>query len=63
MIIYSKTFEEYLYTLRVVLERLRHKELFLKPSKCTFTTHRTQLLGFVLDKDGLTTDPEKTEAI
>ena len=61
--IYSKTFEEHLYTLRVVLERLRNEGLFLKPSKCTFATHRTQLLGFVLDGDGLTTDSEKMEAV
>ena len=41
VIIYSKTFEEHLYTLRVVLERLWNEGLFLKPSKCTFATHWT----------------------
>src|SRR5207302_10938574 len=61
--IYSRIFEEHLNTLRVVLERLQNEGLFLKLSKCTFATHRTQLLGFVLDEDGLTTDPEKTEAV
>jgi hypothetical protein len=34
-----------------------------KPSKCTFTTDQTSLLGFILDGDGLTTDPEKVKAI
>src|SRR3954451_13736845 len=61
--IYSNTFDNYLKILREVLMRLRYEGLFLKPNKYIFATHQVQLLGFVISKDGVTTDPDKVMAI
>src|SRR4051812_8635589 len=61
--ILTKTFEEHMAVLRKVLARLRKNGLFLKPSKCEFATHKTTLLGFIIDGNGIRTDPEKVAAI
>jgi len=61
--IYSKTFDEHLQLLRKIFARLRKENLFLKPSKCTIATDRIQILGYVVDKDGLKTDPLKVAAV
>src|SRR3954471_15814145 len=61
--IFTKTFEEHVQALRWVLDRLREEGLFLKPKKCTFATHQMSFLGFIVDREGLRTDPAKIEAI
>ena len=61
--IYTKTFEEHLEVLREVLTRLRKHRLFLKPKKYTFASHEMRYLGFVITKDGLTTDPNKVQDV
>jgi len=61
--IYTATFDEHMEALREVLSRLRKWGLFLKPKKCTLATDRMAFLGFIMDKDGLRTDPEKVKAI
>src|SRR5437588_7274002 len=61
--IFSETFEQHLEILEKVFNRLRENGLFIKPSKCELVTDRIKLLGFVLDGDGLRTDPEKVSAI
>ena len=61
--IFTKTFDEHLQALKWVLDRLREEGLFLKPKKCTFATHQMSFLGFIVDKDGLRTDPAKVEAV
>src|SRR3954453_19103354 len=61
--IFTRTFEEHLAVLTKVFTRLRKNGLFLKPSKCEFATHMTHLLGFIIDGNGVRTDPEKVAAI
>ena len=61
--IYSKTFEEHLVLLREVLTRLRKFDLHLKPKKCTFAAPEVELLGHLINKDGVSPAPSKTEAI
>ena len=61
--IFTKTFEQHMQALRWVLERLREEGLFLKPKKCTIATEQMSFLGFIIDRQGLRTDPAKVEAV
>lgn len=61
--IFSKTWAEHLQHLRVVLERIRASGLLLKRTKCRFATSSVECLGYVVDRDGLRTHPNKVAAI
>ena len=61
--IYSKTFKEHIRLLREVLTRLRKYDLHLKSKKCTFAAPEVELLGHLINKDGVSPAPLKTEAI
>src|SRR5271170_5673223 len=61
--VFTKTFKEHLIVLEQVFKRLCEEGLCLKPKKCTFAADRVTFLRFIVDKDGLCTDPAKVEAI
>ena len=63
ILVYSKNPEEHEQHVRRVLELLRQHQLFAKKSKCTFCTDKVEYLGFVISKDGVSTDPAKIEAV
>ena len=63
ILVYSKTKEEHVEHLRVTLETLRKEKLYAKFSKCEFWLERVQFLGHVIDKDGISVDPSKVEAV
>ena len=44
IIIYSRSIAEHLYRLRLVLQRLRHGGLKIKPSKCHFLNKSVKYL-------------------
>ena len=45
------------------MEALRREKLYAKFSKCEFWLQRVQFLGHVIDKDGVSVDPAKVEAV
>ena len=57
ILIYSKSKEEHLQHLRVVLETLRISKLFAKLSKCEFFRHEVKFLGHVVGRNGISGDP------
>src|SRR3954469_2661055 len=61
--IYSETYEEHLVLLKEVLSRLRDRNLFLKPKKCTIAADQVDLLGHVISKDGVQPSPTKIHAV
>src|SRR4051794_32691548 len=61
--IYTKTYEEHLQVLEEVFKRLRKYTLFGKPSKCSFGVDSAKILGFVVDHQGVHTDPDKVKAV
>lgn len=61
--IFTRTFAQHISELQEVFKRLREEGLYLKPKKCTFATNKMKFLGFVMDKNGLRTDPDKVMAI
>ena len=63
IIVMSKTFEQHLERLNLVLDRLRKANLKVKPSKCHFFQERVKFLGSLVSRSGFEPDPEKLSAV
>ena len=63
IIVYSKTFEEHVENLRMVLRHLRKHEVNLKSSECTLFQHEVHYLGSIVNQVGHSIDPESTKAV
>ena len=63
ILIYLKTEQEHEKHLRRVLDILREAKLYAKKSKCSFFTDKVAYLGYIVSREGLSSDPEKVEAI
>jgi len=63
LIIFSKTFEDYIKRLQAVFDRLQAADLKLKPSKCVIFARQVKFLGSVISDRGVAPDPEKVEAV
>ncbi|GJX47159.1 putative reverse transcriptase domain-containing protein [Tanacetum coccineum] len=62
ILIYSKTQEEHVEHLRLVLKLLKKEKLYAKFSKCEFWLKEVQFLGHVINGNGIHVDPSKIEA-
>lgn len=62
ILIYSKTMEDHLEHIRLVLNQLRQHQLCIKRSKCSFAQTQPEYLGHIISDEGVTTDPTKIEA-
>ena len=63
ILIFSKTREEHLVHVRMVLETLRHHKLYAKASKCQFGRASDGFLGHVISEHGVSVDPRKVAAV
>ncbi|XP_071905702.1 uncharacterized protein [Coffea arabica] len=63
ILIYSKTREEHVKHLEIVLQILREHKLYAKFSKCEFWLDEISFLGHKVSKDGIAVDPAKVEAV
>ena len=63
VIVYSQSFYDHLDALRRVFTRFREANLKLAPEKCSLFHCETKFLGFIINKDGVKTDPEKIEKV
>lgn len=63
VIIISSTFEEHVTLLKNVLKKLQDANLTINLDKCQFFRSELKYLGYVVDSNGLHTDPAKVEAI
>ena len=63
ILVYSKSKKEHEEHLRMVLEILREKKLYVKFSKCEFWLDAVSFLGHVVSKDGVMVDPSKIERV
>jgi hypothetical protein len=61
--VFSKNKKDHLSHLRAVLERCRKFDISLNPKKSVFAVEQGKLLGFIVSKDGMIIDPERTQAI
>nr|GEV22849.1 putative reverse transcriptase domain-containing protein [Tanacetum cinerariifolium] len=62
ILIYSKTQEEHVEHLRLVLELLKKEKLYAKFSKCEFWLREVQFLEHVINGNGIHVDHSKIEA-
>ncbi|XP_071924789.1 uncharacterized protein [Coffea arabica] len=63
ILIYSKTREEHVRHLQMVLQILREQKLYAKFSKCEFWLDEISFLGHKVSKEGIAVDPAKVEAV
>lgn len=63
IVIYSKTPQEHSHHLSQVLDRLGTAGLRAKTKKCHFARSEVPLLGYIVSKDGIRPNPDKTSAI
>nr|GEW86770.1 putative reverse transcriptase domain-containing protein [Tanacetum cinerariifolium] len=63
IIIYSKTQEEHVEHLSLVLELLKKEKMYAKFSKCESWLREVQFLGHVINGNGIHVDPSKIEAV
>ncbi|UYV84941.1 hypothetical protein LAZ67_X004064, partial [Cordylochernes scorpioides] len=63
IIVFSKTMEEHILRLEMVLNCLSKAGLTLNLEKCHFGSRRMKVLGHLIDGDGIYPDPDKVEAV
>ena len=63
LVVYSDTMEQHLKDLEQVFERIRKAGLTLKREKCSFATTEVELLGYIINPQGIKPNPEKVCAI
>ncbi|GKB93218.1 putative reverse transcriptase domain-containing protein [Tanacetum coccineum] len=63
ILIYSKTREEHVKHVRLVLGQLKKEKLYAKFSKCEFWLREVQFLGHVINGNRIHLDPRKIEAV
>ena len=63
ILVYSKSADEHALHLRIVLQTLRDRQLYVKFSKCEFWLNEVIFLRHVISGDGIFMDPRKVEAI
>ena len=63
IIIFGRTLQEHRERLSLVLSRLSEAGLKINPQKCKLLSERMVVLGHVVTRDGISTDPEKVRVI
>lgn len=63
LIVYSKDLEEHLSHLKQVTEKLKLHNLTVNPSKAVFASKQISFLGYLISKNQVTIDPDRTIAI
>lgn len=63
ILIKNKDINSHLKTIEQVLEILQRNGLKIKKNKCNFLADHVEYLGFIVDKKGLRTNPNKIKAI
>jgi hypothetical protein len=63
VLVFSKTAEEHVAHLRIVLQLLKDNQFYAKLSKCEFFTGQLKYLGHIIDAQGIRADPAKVAAV
>jgi hypothetical protein len=63
ILIYYKSEEEYACHLRVILQRLRDHQLYVKFSKCAFYLKEVHFLGHIISDEGIAVEPSKVQEV
>ena len=63
ILVYSRDEQEHEQHLKIVLQTLREKKLYVKLSKCDFWLKEVSFLGHIVSIEGIRVDPAKIEAM
>ena len=63
VLVFSKTFEEHVSHLQIVLQKLKSKEVKLKPQKCELFRDRVKYLGRIVTSEGYYPDPDNNKVV
>lgn len=63
ILVYSRSLEDHVTSLRQVIEILTYHQLKLKQSKCTFAQKQLTYLGHIINYEGVATDPHNITAV
>ena len=63
VIVFSRTLDDHMRHLSLVIDRLAKAGLKLKPSKCHFMSQKVQYLGHLLTPDGIRPNPDRVAAV
>jgi hypothetical protein len=63
ILIYSKSESDHEGHLRLVLQKLRDNQLYVKSSKCEFWIDKVPFLGHIISNEGISVDPAKVKEI
>ena len=63
ILVYSKTKEDHMKHLRIVLQKLRDHKLYAKFSKCEFWLTEVSFIGHILSHNGILVDPSKIKDV
>jgi hypothetical protein len=63
ILIYSKSWEDHVRHVEKVLQLLKEKQLYAKPSKCFFGVKEVEYLGHIVSHEGVKVDPNKIKAM
>ncbi|XP_023809406.1 uncharacterized protein LOC111947165 [Oryzias latipes] len=63
ILIYSRSFEDHMHHLEVVLTRIKDAGLKLNSQKCHFARDNVVFLGHVVSREGLEPDPRNTDKV
>ncbi|WMV37254.1 hypothetical protein MTR67_030639 [Solanum verrucosum] len=63
IVIYSRTLDEHVNHLSMVLSQLRKYTLYVKMEKCKFAQQEIKLLGHLVSKTQVRMDPKKVQVI
>jgi hypothetical protein len=61
--VFSKNRREHVHHLRNIFDRCRRYDISLNPRKSIFVVDEGNILGFVVSKEGIMIEPERTESI
>ena len=63
VLVYGRTFEEFLANLKKVFERFSKHKLTLNPDKCSFGLKEVEYVGHVINEHGLSHSPKRLEEV
>ena len=63
ILIFSRTLQDHIQHVTLVLQRLLENKLFVKAEKCVFHTACVHFLGFVIEQGQVKADPDKVKAV
>ncbi|KAH9666617.1 hypothetical protein KPL70_020713 [Citrus sinensis] len=63
ILVYSRSHEEHIYHLKIVLQLLHQNKLYAKLSKCNFGQAKLEYLSHFVSAQGVSVDPTKIQAV